>query len=147
MLMSRVKRLEEITQEVQELMREVQELLLEGEREENSQSSVEGPSADGAGTAYGSEESGGDNCDWSSLGRQGKAAYAGTKEPKRRRKGEVRVGDRVQIYARGRYCGRLGKITGKRGQMFWWIQLEDVEVSVGSTIYKMRTSCGVVEEV
>jgi hypothetical protein len=56
-----VERLEEITREVQELMREAQELL-EGEREENSQSSVEGPSADGAGTAYGSEESGGD--DW-----------------------------------------------------------------------------------
>jgi hypothetical protein len=93
--MSRVERLEEITREVQELMRKAQDLLLEGEREENSQSSVEGPSADGAGTAYGSEESGGDDCDWLSLSRQGKAAYAGTKEPKRRRKGEVRVGDRV----------------------------------------------------
>jgi hypothetical protein len=79
-------------------------------------------------------------CDWSSLGRLGKAAYARTKEPTRRRKGDVRVGDRVRIYARGRYCGRLGKITGKRGQMFWWIQLEDEEVSVGLRIYKMRTS-------
>jgi hypothetical protein len=147
MLMSRVERLEEITREVQELMREAQEVLREGEREENSQSSVEGPSADGAGTSYGSEESGGDNCDWSSSGRQGKAAYAGAKEPKLRRKGEVRVGDRVQICARGRYCGRLGKITGKRGQMFWWIQLEEEEVSVGSTIYKMRTSFRGVEEV
>jgi hypothetical protein len=93
--MSRVERLEEITWEVQELMREAQELLREGEQEENSQSSAGGPSADGAGTAYGSEESGGDDSDLSSSGRLGKAAYARTKESKRRRKGEVRVGDRV----------------------------------------------------
>jgi hypothetical protein len=71
---------------------------------------------------------------------QEKAAGGGTKGPKRRLKGEVRVGDRVCIYARGRYCGRLGKITGKRGQMFWWIQLEEKDESNGVTIYKMKTS-------
>jgi hypothetical protein len=141
-----MERLEEITREVQELMREAQELLLEGEREKGSQSSVGISSADGTDASCGSGESRGDDGDWSMSVGQEKAAGGGTKGPKRRLKGEVRVGDRVRIYARGRYCGRLGKITGKRGQMFWWIQLEEKDESSGVTIYKMKTSFRVVEE-
>jgi len=52
----------------------------------------------------------------------------------------VTVGDVVRVCVRDKYHGRIGRVTGKRGGMFWWIQLEATPYEATEKIYKMRTS-------
>lgn len=72
---------------------------------------------------------------------------AGEAQPApRRKKGSVRIGQRVRITIDGPYKGRMGIVTLKRGSMFWYIRMDAVDGGVERVIYKMASSFSIIND-
>ena len=51
---------------------------------------------------------------------------------------ELKIGEMVMVTRRDEYCRRHGRVIGRRGRLFWRVQLEADETEPSVEIYKMR---------
>ena len=60
--------------------------------------------------------------------------------------GSLNVGDKVVVVRKDKYLGRAGIVVGRRGTMFWNVQLDAHNCHPPQLIYKMASSFKVIDD-